>query len=657
MKISLVSPLDPFSSFGRHAIRIIEGFSKSGIGVVARPTKMSGGLPEFVEKVVRQGENDCPIEIILGHPEIAPTKGKRTIYYSAWESTRLPKRSVEILNMCERVVVPSNYCAVTHSASGVNVPIDVVPLGYDERFHYLPMRSSGPFVFACAGNLWNGARRKGVQAAIDLFREAFQGKDDIRLNVKLFPGNKIETYGDSRISVFDQFMDDTTFHAWMAEAHCFVHFGIGAFESQVLEFMAMGRGVMAMKFGGHADFFCDSVGLEVAHKLYPADRKWTDHGCFAEPDRDSAVRAFRWAEDNFDHMESIGLDACKSVRHLTWENSIRKLIGILEQMVEPVPTIITHQLEDSVAWEKWKRDAYTEPDWRQQCEANGWAHGEFLFPRFQSESNLVRFNPGMCKIDGEVYLFPRVAKFEKGNRIHNRIECWSLDGDLNPMRGHEIDLGAGEHEDARAMPGSNGLILSFVHHAGGAPMVALARLSEDMQRRGKIEIPRFGGNGSRPEKNWVFFKSGGVWRFIYDARSQVVVDASTLVSTESYTDWSKWKFGVPRGGTPPLLIGDKWITFFHSSLPWLRNGGRNRYWWGAYEFENREPFRITRYTVEPLMCGCPNKPDRIIPHALQFPCGALVDGDDFLISAGVNDDLSVWMRIPQKEIQERLKPV
>lgn len=338
MEISLVTALDN-SSFGLHARQLVRHLAKLDIECVIRPSRPVADpskLPTEVATRIRPGENDCPLEVILGHPMIAPTTGKRTIGLFAWESTRLPAKCVAICNACAAVIVPSNYCATVFSASGVDVPIHVVPLGVSEAFTYQPAERNGhQFIFAAAGNLANGERRKGVQAVIDCFRAAFP-TDDVRLNVKLHPHDSVVTFADKRITVEHRWLDESELALWMRAADCFVHFGTGAFELQVLEAMSLGVPVMAMKFGGHADYF---QGIEIPFSLCQADGMWSG-GRFASPLMEPAVREMRCmvqdARYSQEYLQEQSLRAWSHVADLSWEKHSTRVAAFLE-LLRPKP--------------------------------------------------------------------------------------------------------------------------------------------------------------------------------------------------------------------------------------------------------------------------------------------------------------------------------
>lgn len=75
---------------------------------------------------------------------------------------------------------------------------------------------------------------------------------------------------------------------------------------------------------------------------------------------------------------------------------------------------------------------------------------------------------------------------------------------------------------------------------------------------------------------------------------------------------------------------------------------------GAYAFESKPPFRITKITLEPLLSGSrydggmPDKPPCVF-------CGAAIYRDNrWLVTFGVNDIKCGYAYIPHKELLERM---
>ncbi len=62
--------------------------------------------------------------------------------------------------------------------------------------------------------------------------------------------------------------------------------------------------------------------------------------------------------------------------------------------------------------------------------------------------------------------------------------------------------------------------------------------------------------------------------------------------------WEK-KWGEISGGTPPVLVGDEYLGFFHS---WFRD--ENKIAWyvmGAYTFQASAPFSVTAISCHPIL--------------------------------------------------------
>src|SRR5439155_20693038 len=109
------------------------------------------------------------------------------------------------------------------------------------------------------------------------------------------------------------------------------------------------------------------------------------------------------------------------------------------------------------------------------------------------------------------------------------------------------------------------------------------------------------------------------------------------------------RYGIVRGGTPPVLVGKEWWTFFHSSLP-LDTKYRRRYFMGAYAFWHDPPFHITRMTREPLLAGSDEDPWAEEKPLVIFPCGSRFENWTWLVSCGINDLKCFWVKIPHEAV-------
>lgn len=179
--------------------------------------------------------------------------------------------------------------------------------------------------------------------------------------------------------------------------------------------------------------------------------------------------------------------------------------------------------------------------------------------------------------------------------------------------------------------------------------------------------PIFGYNGPRigkdtgQEKNWLWFFHQDQLHMIYRTSPHIIArfgkdeKGNDFQFQLEYKTENKlpWDYGVIRGGTPPIKIGDEYLTFFHSSVQ-TNDQYHRRYYMGAYTFADEPPFPITRITVEPLLVG--SWQDRWYKRKplVVFPCGSRLKDNKWLVTMGVNDLDCAWIEIPHEDLEQKL---
>jgi predicted GH43/DUF377 family glycosyl hydrolase len=173
--------------------------------------------------------------------------------------------------------------------------------------------------------------------------------------------------------------------------------------------------------------------------------------------------------------------------------------------------------------------------------------------------------------------------------------------------------------------------------------------------------PVYGDNGGKigadkgAEKNWLWFFHGDQLHMEYQASPHIVARFSLdgKLEQEYKTEPNlSWDYGTIRGGTPPVLVGDEYLTFFHSRLP--DDYFRARYYMGAYTFESEPPFKITRITTEPLLAGSRDDIWGKDKPLVVFPCGSRLKDGKWLVTLGCNDLASAWIEIPNNDLENLL---
>ncbi len=314
------------------------------------------------------------------------------------------------------------------------------------------------------------------------------------------------------------------------------------------------------------------------------------------------------------------------------------------------------------------------PTFQEQAEHEGWKAGLFDLP--YGKENRLFFNPSIVEYDKQRWLIVRNCQFNPHKKppydSFSALDRYQLDGtDIIPDSGTRIPLPLGKSkreqwEDPRILDTGSKLVLSctnFIQGLGHAH-IALAIMDKSWNIQG-INHPKYGHNGhdlpsnTEHEKNWTWFMHEGEMHMVYDMEPHTVVrcDSAASPQEEYQTDLPSdmWRHGRRRGGSNPVRIGDEYFAFYHSSLPWWR--GRRRYYMGAYAFEAKPPFRITRSTSLPLLTGSKNN-HRVLEFPLViFPGGSLYNAkqQEHMVVFGVNDYQSGWTKISHEDLLERMK--
>lgn len=332
-RITFLGELAPHTGYGQHSAVLIKALQDAGYFVSIRPLRTHPGIPAELASLFVHCPQPEEWEIILSPPCRDVTPGKRTIYYTMWESTQLPAKAVELLNKCEAVLVPSAWNKFSFEACGVHVPIHIVPLGVDPAVYPYRAPSKGPAVFGAAGNLRNGAKRKGLSESIKAFQMAFPTNNRVRLQVKVAGWLGDLEVNDDRIEVQDKPMSDQELSWWYGRCHCFISMakaeGWGLMQLQA---MATGRPVIAAPYGGLGAFLDERVGYPTFWKEKPAEETWSGLGKWAEPNLEHATLLLRHVYENPEEATALGHKASERAHALSWRSSADHFLSIVEDV-------------------------------------------------------------------------------------------------------------------------------------------------------------------------------------------------------------------------------------------------------------------------------------------------------------------------------------
>jgi glycosyltransferase involved in cell wall biosynthesis len=320
-------------------IETVAALEKFGVFCAIRASVSSEEFGAKIPIEIKSKYVQCPqpeeYELMIRTPFEAPTPGKKTFYWTMWESTLWPKEYIEHLNNAHHVIVPTQWNADGLKKSGLSRPISIVPLGISrEIFSYIPPRNGDKLVFGAAGRLAHGQNRKGIPRAMEIFSAAFPTEEDVELQVKLYPDcklpDKAEWLKDERIVIQRGHLDWLGMRKWFADIDVFLSLarveGWGLWQ---LQSMACGRPVMAAPYAGIGAYLNEENGFclpftEVHNSDYGGG-KW------AEVSDDDAITMLRSIYENRGEIQRKGLAAAERATHLTWDDSALKLIGVMEE--------------------------------------------------------------------------------------------------------------------------------------------------------------------------------------------------------------------------------------------------------------------------------------------------------------------------------------
>lgn len=275
------------------------------------------------------------------------------------------------------------------------------------------------------------------------------------------------------------------------------------------------------------------------------------------------------------------------------------------------------------------------------------------------------FNGSICRHKEKNYFAARADQ-----RIHGewwtriRIAACLLDEDYNPIAGTErflylrSDAGPFHVEDPRLISDGNTL---YVSYTCGEKMY-LSSVDDTLSECGEankvteISIRRV---GRKRDKNFVPFVHGERIFHSYSDNPRIVIEDDCLtihVPCQS----AEWQYGHIRGGTPAIPFNSgTLISFFHSSMTFDSESstpGQRLYFAGAYEFNNRPPFKIIRITNEPIIVApvCYSGLERPTSSYVIFPVGIIDEGQSYAVSAGINDVTTGVFRITKHLLNKLL---
>lgn len=287
-------------------------------------------IPKYFQSIINL-KNPLDNEIMIMPPPMLFRwrPNKNTIIFTMWESDRLESSWADELNKALAVVVPSQWAIDTFRASGVTAPMYKIPLGCDPLiFHSQPIFPK-MCTFGTAAALTAGGVRKNVHKILRTFLEVFEGINDVRLRIKVTPVCPFPECKDPRVDIIRRFLPPAELAEWHGSLTSFVNGSFAeGFGLHLLEAMACGRPLISTEYSAVTEYFDDTVGYSVLHKLVRASGGQYS-GLWAEPNSVSLGGKMLEVYKNQEKVKKLGEKSAIRAKTMLWKNTGQALYNLL----------------------------------------------------------------------------------------------------------------------------------------------------------------------------------------------------------------------------------------------------------------------------------------------------------------------------------------
>ncbi len=257
--------------------------------------------------------------------------------YTMWESSALPRHWPERLNQAQAVIVPTRFVRDVLQASGVDVPLYVVPLGVDpDIYPHIERPKRDTLTTLMVIKMMERKHwAQGVNAWYDAFGDDPKARLIIKTHGAMLP---VDVFSDSRIAFVNTHELTRGIAHWYEKADCLLALGNEGFGLPLIEAMATGLPVIALNTEGQGDVCEDAKGLvlevDSTRKIPYVTPEFGTVGQITVPDEAQVSAHLQWIANNRAQARTLGQAASEWVhRHRSaWDIGPRLLDIIDTQM-------------------------------------------------------------------------------------------------------------------------------------------------------------------------------------------------------------------------------------------------------------------------------------------------------------------------------------
>lgn len=341
MVITVHTPgnVDPFDSYGLICCELIRHLTRLGrrVNVIAGGHKRLDTQDEEVAAITALPPIRSQSGIFLGYPTSYVRYNtfefcRPRVAVSMFESSRIPADWPHMLNQCEAVVVPTDFCRDVFLESGVGTDVFAIPLGIHDVYQPAPRDPNRPFTFL---SFLDRGKRKGGLFALQAFLQAFGNNMDYKLILKARHTKRSLTIVNPNVEVVQDDLSEEELYRLYLQCDVMLNPNMGeGFGLIPREFAATGGTALATAWGGTAEGI-DVWGIPLPYTLVPAD--WAGHpnlagqplGDWAQPDISGIVEIMRDVADNRESYMQRAMKNAPIVRQMySWNKFAQDVLKV-----------------------------------------------------------------------------------------------------------------------------------------------------------------------------------------------------------------------------------------------------------------------------------------------------------------------------------------
>ena len=272
------------------------------------------------------------------------------------DSDRISQLAVNIANLCDACIVPSNFAREVYIKSGVKVPVYRVPHGVDPDWYTMPniwesapARSIHPailqiFLYKVRKQkkiilfwLWHSGERKGWTEVREFYARLRKERNDVVLVLKTGIPNPAEYQQVMHLGAIN-------IYGWLSEYDKMALYDLadlvlvfsrgGGFELNALEALARGVPTLTTDWGCFLDYVPDFLRCKRGKKVVVLPGNQIHVGYGYAVDVEDAVNKAHQILDNLDEYRAKVLEWRDKVlaREYRWDIVARKLLDVVREV-------------------------------------------------------------------------------------------------------------------------------------------------------------------------------------------------------------------------------------------------------------------------------------------------------------------------------------